>query len=55
MKDIYVLLNMAMVVYFINHIVTVLALLWLRKVKPNEPRPFKVNFFGIKLDKLSLI
>ena len=42
-KDIYTLLNMSMVVFFINHIATIIALLWLRKSQPNTPRPIKVN------------
>lgn len=44
MKDIYTLLNMAMVVFFINHIATIIALLRLRCTMPNEKRPIRVNF-----------
>ena len=44
-KDIYTLLNMSMVVFFVNHIATIVALLLMRRTQPDEPRPIKVNLF----------
>ncbi len=50
-KDIYTLLNMSMVVFFINHIATISALLLLRKTQPDTPRPIKVNIPTHKIIK----
>jgi len=44
-RDMDTLLNISMLLVYIFNQLTVLALIYMRKTRPNDPRPFKVNLF----------
>ena len=45
MQDIYLLINISVLPTFLSNALSIIGLLYLRKVKPNEPRAYKVNLF----------
>lgn len=44
-QDTFVLINLGVLAEYLFVAFSIIGLFWLRKVKPNEPRPIKVNLF----------